>query len=387
MKRENLILFILSGLLFAFMQVNGQKNYNDTLFKIKSQLADKKTTDKTAILFYNLKKISQNYILFGQQDYASDGHEWKNVYGRCDVKEVCGSYPAVYSFDFLHFTNRTTSETKQTDYLTKLMHDTYNRGGVISFCWHYSNPVTGGSFYDTTVVVKHILPGGSHNKKFNSDLKIIGDFANSAKDTNGDLIPIIFRPWHEFDGQWFWWGKPHCTTEEFKSLYRYTVTYLRDSLGVHNFMYAFSPDCRFKTEEQYLERYPGDEYVDLLGMDNYWDFNPKGGDGIEAVVRKTQIISSIANKKNKLAAITETGQPHVTDTAWFTSKLLYVMKSPGVKLAYVAIWRGEYAPYPGHPAVSDFLNFRNNSLVLFEDDLPNVYQLSDKNYEDLKINK
>ena len=79
-------------------------------------------------------------------------------------------------------------------------------------------------------MVKHILPGGSRHETFKSDLKIIADFAHNAKNHVGELIPIIFRPWHEFDGNWFWWGRNHCTVEEFKELYRFTVTYLRDSL-------------------------------------------------------------------------------------------------------------------------------------------------------------
>jgi mannan endo-1,4-beta-mannosidase len=351
------------------------------LQQTRAKLADKNATTKTVGLFYNLMKLSETHMLFGQQDYASDGFGWKDLYGRCDVKEVTGSHPAMYSFDFLHFTNDWRMEHKDTAYQKRLMIQAYNRGNVISFCWHYYNPVTDKSFYDTTIVVKHILPGGSHHNIFKKDLQIIANFANHAKDANGELIPIIFRPWHEFDGQWFWWGKPHCTTDEFKNLYRFTVTYLRDSLKVRNFLYAFSPDCRFKTEEQYLERYPGDEYVDLLGMDNYWDFNPKG-DGLEAVVKKCRIISDLAQKKNKLAAITETGLANVTDTTWYTQKLLYIMKSSGVKLAYVAVWRGEYVPHPKHPAAEDFIRFRKDPLVLFEDDIQDIYSI-----ENFKVKK
>ena len=89
--------------------------------------------------------------------------------------------------------------------------------------------MTGGNFYDTTQVVRHILPGGSYHATFKADLKIIADFAHNAKGDDGELIPIIFRPWHEFDGNWFWWGKNHCSVEEFKKLYRFTVTYLQRS--------------------------------------------------------------------------------------------------------------------------------------------------------------
>ena len=104
------------------------------------------------------------------------------------------------------------------------------------------------------------------------------------------MVPIVFRPYHEFDGDWFWWGKSHCTREDFISLWRFTVSYLRDSLDVHNFIYAFSPDNKFNSEAEYLSRYPGDGYVDLVGVDNYGDFGRDGKYNLEAGIKKLKIV-------------------------------------------------------------------------------------------------
>lgn len=372
---QRLSLHIAIILVFACINAPAQKCSEALLKLTKRGLVDKKATDKTAALFYNLQKSADTHILFGQQDYASDGFGFKNTNDRCDVKEITGAYPAINCLDFLHYTNVADKEKKDTAYLRKIVYNTYNRGGIITYCWHYYNPVTGGLFYDTTIVVKHILPGGSHHEKFKKDLKIIGDFAKSLVTKDGDLIPFIFRPWHEFDGQWFWWGKPHCTAEEFKALYRFTVTYLRDSLQVHNILYAFSPDVRFHSEADYLERFPGNEYVDLVGMDNYWDFIK--GDGVEGAILKTQIISDYAQKHNKLAAITETGLKDVADTSWYTQKLMRLLKAPGVRLAYVAAWRGEYVPHRNHPARFDFINFYKDPLIVFEDGLKDMYHIQE----------
>ncbi len=201
-------------------------------------LVDKHATDLTTILFHNLKQMTGKHVVYGQHNYEMDGFDsdtsrWRDEQNRCDAYDVTGAYPAMASFDFLHFTNPVSWETKNLDYIRSKFYAAYERGNVLTFCWHYYNPVTGNNFYDTTQVVKHILPGGSHHEVFKGDLKIIADFANNAKNHAGELIPIIFRPWHEFDGNWFWWGKNHCTVEEFKELYRFTVTYLRDSLQVH----------------------------------------------------------------------------------------------------------------------------------------------------------
>lgn len=155
-------------------------------------------------------------------------------------------------------------------------------------------------------------------------------------------------------------------------LYRFTVTYLRDSLQVHNFLYAFSPDCGFTTEKEFLERYPGDEYVDVVGMDNYWDFRPDGGD-TSLVVLKSRILTKYAKEHNKLSAITETGT-QTRDSLWY-SQLLNILYLEGVELNYLCTWSG-FAPYKGHPAASDFYQFKEDSLILFADEAPDFYVLT-----------
>lgn len=93
--------------------------------------------------------------------------------------------------------------------------------------------------------------------KYKSLLRRVGEYANTLTDEQGKLIPIIFRPFHEYDGNWFWWGASHCTAEEFKSLFRFTVTFLRDTLQIHNFIYAISPGCRFNTLNEFLNPLSG----------------------------------------------------------------------------------------------------------------------------------
>lgn len=179
------------------------------LTETRLMLVDTRATEHTAALFYNLRQLTGKRVVYGQHNYEMDGFDsdstrWRDEANRCDAYDVTGAYPALASFDFLHFTNPRSWETKELNYIQEKFHVAYNRGNVITFCWHYYNPVTGGNFYDTTQVVRHILPGGSYHATFKADLKIIADFAHNAKGDDGELIPIIFRPWHEFDGNWFW---------------------------------------------------------------------------------------------------------------------------------------------------------------------------------------
>jgi mannan endo-1,4-beta-mannosidase len=356
-------------------------------FSQKIKLIDKAATKETKALFNNLYKLSQKHILFGHQHATEYGHGWAGDFDRSDVKSITGSHPAVIGVDFSGLSGRPDSMIEKTkDALRKNIADTYNRGGITTVAWHFSNPASAGGFYWKDSVsapaVKLIIPGGSHQEKYKAILRDIADLVKSVKGNNGTLAPMIFRPYHEFDGDWFWWGRSHCTIDEFKALWRFTVSYLRDSLNVHNLIYAFSPDNKFFNEEQFLERYPGDEWVDMVGMDNYGDFGRDGKYNLEVGLKKLKIVSDYAIKADKLAAFTETGLESIPKNDWWTSVLLKTLKAEKMRLSYVLVWRNDtrspthyYAPFPGQVSEADFIQFYNDPFTLFEKDLSSIYRL------------
>jgi mannan endo-1,4-beta-mannosidase len=343
---------------------------------------DKLATTETVNLYRSLWKLSEKHTLFGHQHATEYGHGWSGDADRSDVKSVTGSHPAVIGVDIMGFSGRSETEIAEAKaHLKKNVIDTYERGGITTVAWHFFNPISKGAFYWVDSLSKPavpaIIPGGSAHEHYKEILQCVATWANDLKAKDGNLVPVIFRPFHELDGSWFWWGKSHCTREEFVTLWRFTVTYLRDSLHVHNFLYAFSPDNQFNTEEQYLDRYPGDEFVDMLGMDNYGDMG-RDRYAPDKAILKLKILSDYARRKGKLAAFTETGLESIPNQTWWT--LLKVMKSGGLNLAYVLVWRNDqhspthyYAPYPGQVSVADFIKFYNDPYTLFEKDLKNVY--------------
>ena len=348
-------------------------------------LIDKNATAETRNLFRNLDILAENHTLFGHQHATEYGHGWSGDADRSDVRSVCGSHPAVIGVDIMGFTVGTPEAiAANKEHVRKNVVDTYNRGGVTTVAWHFANPVSGGGFYwiDTVSLpaVKYLIPGGEAHEKYKGILDGVADWAGSLVGADGKLVPVIFRPFHEFDGGWFWWGATHCTREEFISLWRFTVTYLRDTKGVNNFIYAFSPDNRFETEEKFLERYPGDEFVDMVGMDNYGDLG-RNQYNTPLAAKKLKIVSDYAKKAGKLAALTETGLESIPDTTWWTETLLKTMRTGDMKLCYVLVWRNDrnspthyYAPFPGHTSVPDFLKFYDDPYTLFEADLKGIYK-------------
>lgn len=351
---------------------------------------DKNATPETNALFNNLKKISKNNTLFGHHDDTKTGYGRANVYNPdnyaapyidcSDVKSITGVYPAVFGWDFMRIVdfytgNRKAWETKITRGLTI---DAYNKGAVNTYSWHYQNPVAGEGIWwrDAKVeAVRPILPGGSHHDVYKKSLRELAEYAKSLIGADGKLIPIIFRPFHEMNGDWFWWGKGHCTVQEYKSLYRFTVEYLRDSMSIHNFLYAWSPDREFTTKTQYLKYYPGDAYTDIVGVDDYYDLLPGTDPNIAAY--KLKIISDYAIKKNKVAAFTETGLDKISQPDWFTKMLNPALHNKPLNISYVMLWSNTndmyFIPYAGHPAEKDFIQFKSDPHILFTGMLPNFY--------------
>jgi len=354
------------------------------LFSLNGQTtADPAATKETKALFANLKKLSGQQILFGHQDALAYGVTWKDWHKkRSDVHDVCGKYPAVFGWDMGHLGKAYNLDTVLFDQMRGWIKVAYKMGGVNTFSWHMDNYLTGGNAWDVGKnTVASILPGGEKHEDYKAKLDLFAGFVKELK--AGFLIkkdiPVVFRPFHEHTGSWFWWGQPHCTPDEYKALWRFTVQYLRDEKGLHNLLYCYSTDV-FRDREHYLECYPGDEWVDILGLDDYHDVSPKGSS--KDLVKRLGIIVSLAEEKGKIAALTETGLESIPDRNWWTERLLDPIKSDPAasKISWILVWRNarkdhHYAPYLGHSSVPDFMKFFNDPLTGFQGEYPNLYRL------------
>jgi mannan endo-1,4-beta-mannosidase len=274
--------------------------------------------------------------------------------------------------------------------ITSDVKNAYAKGIINTFSWHLREPNNEDSFYaadmtseQKTTAFKSILPGGANHEWYKKKLDKVASVFLNLKGSKGELIPIIFRPFHEFEGSWFWWGANFCTPEEYKTAYKFTVDYLKNTKGVHNVLYAFSPDNSYTTADSYLSRYPGDAYVDVLGMDNYGDFDNQGSAGAVKANSKLKIISDVAKTKVKIAALTETGY-QVTNakapiTDWFSTYLYSALTLNDIEVSYVMFWNnnndGYYVPNGSVSNSADFKTFSTKSKSALVNSLPKMYEL------------
>lgn len=196
---------------------------NSTGKQASEETVENTRTAETEQLLKNLKKVSAQGIMFGHHDDTVYGIGWEGDSRRSDVKSVCGDYPAVISFDLgeLELGGEANLDKVAFDTLRKEIVNQYLRGGMVSLSWHARNPKTGGDAWDVTdtTVVKSILPGGECHQKFAGWLGSVASFINSLQTADGVKVPVLFRPWHEHTGSWFWWGEKLCTPEDYKELW------------------------------------------------------------------------------------------------------------------------------------------------------------------------
>ena len=323
--------------------------------------------------------IEQGDIMFGHQDTYLYGHYWKVeenevAYDRSDVQEVTGQFPALYGMDLGGIELDSPLNIDKNDFnqmrASAVAH--HKRGGVITFSWHPMNPLTGGTTWDntSTEVVASILPGGENHEKFMGWLSKAADYLGSIKDEEGNLIPLIFRPWHEHTRDWFWWGQNLCTTEQYVALWRMTYDYMTNVRGFNHLVWSYSPDAGGLTDDNFGEKWPGDDVVDMVGID-FYQFTSN-----EEYVARTrhclELTEEFAKAHGKLMAVTEAGYEGVKYEKWWTEVLYPAIKD--FPVSYVLLWRNAcdatmqhhfYAPYPGHESVEDFKAFAALDQMMF----------------------
>lgn len=178
------------------------------------------------------------------------------------IHEQTGHWPAILGADYADFSNgRLTCEAPN-----KAARDYWNQGGLVTLSAHLYNPANpnGGGLRDQGVDLASLLaPGTDTNQRWLEELDFLAAGLQALKDAG---VVVLWRPFHEMNGGWFWWGAKDPDT--FIRLWRQMFDYFTKTKGLDNLLWVYSPNHGAKTAAYYA----GDRYVDLVGLDAYTDF-------------------------------------------------------------------------------------------------------------------
>jgi len=277
----------------------------------------KVTTKARNLLQFIQKKVYGKLFLTGQHDSDNASIKW--------LEQNIGKAPAMGGYDFIDYSpSRVEHGLNSTAVEDSLAWA--KRGGIVTFQWHWNAP-TGlidqpgkewwrGFYTDSTTFDIAATLANKSGANYTLLIRDIDAIAVQLKRIAATNVPIIFRPLHEAEGGWFWWGAkgPGPCKELYNILYNRIVNFHQ----IHNIIWMWnsvSPDW-----------YPGDNVTDILAYDSY---PTKGDHGAVSNVFR-QLVS--LGKDRKIVALAEVGSIPDPDI----SKVYYA------DWAFYMTWNGEY---------------------------------------------
>lgn len=220
-------------------------------------LSNKNASDEARALYNYLLDLRGKKMLSGQM-VSNFGIFDELKY----IREVTGQQPAIRGMDFI-------DSSKNSDEI-KFAKKWWKNGGIPTMMWHWGAPGIGSGYENSKKAIdidKCFEKGTPEYIAFWKELK---EKAKLLKKLKRAHIPVLWRPFHELNGDWFWWGKQG--PEKFKRLWITMYNYYVNDQKLDNLIwvlcYTGNPDSAW---------YPGRQYVDIAGADTYDDNSPHVG--------------------------------------------------------------------------------------------------------------
>jgi mannan endo-1,4-beta-mannosidase len=220
-------------------------------------------------LLRTIYDYSGKHILSGQHNYI--GHQSRHSE---ETQELTGQYPVVWGSDF-GFSD-STNDKDGVHYRQKLVEEVkknFARGTIITLMWHVCRPTDEepctwkGSVQNELTDDEWealITPGTTIHKNWANQVDEVAGYLKQLEIAN---IPVLWRPYHEMNGEWFWWGKKRGESG-YKKLWSMLYDRLTNYHQLNNLLWVWNPNAPNYADD-YHHYYPGTDKVDILAADIY----------------------------------------------------------------------------------------------------------------------
>ncbi len=214
-------------------------------------LSNPNATEKAQLIYDYLCSVTGNAVISGVQESpsAAGANDEINY-----IKRVSGKYPALRGFDYIN--DDFEGVNKRAEFWGNEMN------GLVTICWHWGTPPDGIGYESSKgkIDLDKALTEGT--ELYEAMVAQMDNVAGYLKELQDKGIVVLWRPFHEFDGQWFWWGKGG--NEKFIQLWQLMYDRYTNIHGLNNLIWVLGYSDQVKRDW-----YPGDEYVDIVGADSY----------------------------------------------------------------------------------------------------------------------
>lgn len=331
MQRLIQLVILISVIIPFFASGKSNKTTNNKTFIVTRELVTPNPSLEAKALYRYLTDMYGEKILSGQMvvPWGIDELDY--------IKSITGKHPAIRGIDFIHEKDNETETQNAIEW--------WKAGGIPTIMWHWGAPSIGEGYENSKKQIdiqKCFTEGTPEYEAFWNELKIKADHLEVLRDAN---VPVLWRPFHELNGDWFWWSKQG--PDLFKTLWQNMFNYFVNERKLDNLIwvlcYTGQPDKNW---------YPGDAYVDIVAADTY-----DGGDIPHVKMFEATRLNS--GTKPKLIAYHECG----------------TMPNPEDCVKTGAMWSWWMEWHTSHLQKLDQAYLRmvyNNDLVVTLDEVPDI---------------
>lgn len=302
----------------------------------QTQLTDR--SPKGIVNYFN-RLIKDSLIVVGQHCAGEDNNQEKgyqtffeNLYNQT------GKYPGLLGLEYGYTAN------VPHDVINNLLINHWKKGGIVTLTWCADNPFKDGYngnwnaiAHKDSIDLKMVLASAPDSKaktSYRNELLRVGNGLKKLQDAG---VTVLWRPFHEMNGSWFWWGpndgKQPTNLADFRLLWQDMHKTFTD-MGLDNLVWVYAVNNPFSpsTKEAVISMFPGEAYVDLVGMDIYKAPVPDFTDNYE-----------LLKKLNKTIVVAECGDNIDNQGKKVLDEVEIVKKYRG-KAAYFMQWHSWYNP-------------------------------------------
>ncbi len=319
-------------------------------------LSNPKPSAAAARLYQYLQEIAAKAVLLGQHTQTRKQEELTYI------QAVTGKQPALCGFELLSYSGNIQWDTCGEDCTREILEnlgtvenalDWGRKGGIVTLTWHWYSPVGGSdkSFFASNTDFQPeeaLVVGGSAYLAMCRDLDLI---AVQLERFRQEGIPVLWRPFHESEGTWFWWSKNGPETA--KRLYRFMYEYFTVQKQLDHLIWVWNSPLP--------EGYPGDDVVDIISRDLY----PPAHEHTAQAEQYRELTRITA--QHKPCAIAEIGTQPDVDT----------VIAEGIPWCWFMSWSREYALTEHYTDHAQLCRNYNSAYAIDFDRLPKLYPLPD----------
>jgi len=186
-----------------------------------------------------------------------------NIEVLAKIHRATGQWPAMIGLDYCRWDQGEAAI--DTAITNKFATDYWSAGGLVTISWHAPNPSkpNGGGLNEKGIKIADLLADGTPTHE--RWMKSLDHIAAGLQELQAAGVVVIWRPFHEMNGGWFWWGAQEPA--DLIAVWRHMFDYFTHTKQLHNLIWSYGPNQGSRTGAYY----PGDGYADIIGLDLYND--------------------------------------------------------------------------------------------------------------------